>query len=289
VLELRELASTIVPTENDVLGARFESGGGILFWTANAVWRWSPPALPIKLCQYPIGSGEAWRSPLGGIVIVAALEASSLEVLEVGHSCRQRRVVLALPSAADWSLRANDARLVGAPLGDLWILSQSPRRAIAVELVNVNDGTSETVGVRGASMRISTLDAFLTSAWDSSLVLTERRYPFRSYLLGAGGQLRRVLAPYEHTSQSQRQELLAERILLSIHHLPPGYLQILADLASDRRTLVTFDSRGQMLRSREVTLAFGVADVDRNGRLVVFRDTGRNELVLYRWWWRRDS
>lgn len=75
------------------------------------------------------------------------------------------------------------------------------------------------------------------------------------------------------------------------HGLPPldlgkGYLQVLVDLASDRRLLRILDQSGNEIRSRELVGAIAfIASDPESASAVAVRVLDATELVVYRWRW----
>lgn len=68
--------------------------------------------------------------------------------------------------------------------------------------------------------------------------------------------------------------------------LDSGFVQVLADLASDRRHLVIYDSSGAFQRRRVIDVPFGILDTAPNRRqLLALRRTDRVEILTYEWTW----
>lgn len=68
-----------------------------------------------------------------------------------------------------------------------------------------------------------------------------------------------------------------------------GFLQILADLGSDRRHLLIYDTSGAFKRRRVIDVPFGVLDtVPERQELLALRRTDRVEILTYRWSWQSD-
>jgi hypothetical protein len=65
--------------------------------------------------------------------------------------------------------------------------------------------------------------------------------------------------------------------------LSNGYLQVLSDLRSDMRVIVTYDTDGRVVRSRRIDAPIGfVLSTPHVNRLVAVRAIGAPEIVLYR-------
>jgi hypothetical protein len=68
--------------------------------------------------------------------------------------------------------------------------------------------------------------------------------------------------------------------------LDSGFVQVLADLASDRRHLVIYDSSGVFRRRRAIDVPFGILDTAPDRRqLLALRRTDRVEILTYEWTW----
>lgn len=66
--------------------------------------------------------------------------------------------------------------------------------------------------------------------------------------------------------------------------LDRGWIQTLADLRSDRRVIVVFDSTGAEVRRLEMDAPFGFVASSRDPQEVVaLRALGKAELIFYRW------
>lgn len=73
---------------------------------------------------------------------------------------------------------------------------------------------------------------------------------------------------------------------LPVRTLGNGYLQILSDLTSDRRLLVTYRADGSFSRADLVEASMGVLDVNETDKvLLAIRRSDRLELVTYSWQW----
>ena len=68
--------------------------------------------------------------------------------------------------------------------------------------------------------------------------------------------------------------------------LDSGFVQVLADLASDRRHLVIYDSSGAFRRRRAIDVPFGILDtVPDRRQLLALRRTDRVKILTYEWTW----
>jgi len=69
--------------------------------------------------------------------------------------------------------------------------------------------------------------------------------------------------------------------------LGSAFLQVVADLRSDRRLLFLFNSEGSLMRETVLDFPFGVLDTDIERRLLLaVRRPDGVELAVYSWSWR---
>jgi hypothetical protein len=80
---------------------------------------------------------------------------------------------------------------------------------------------------------------------------------------------------------------LNRTVSLPVLELDRGHLLVqLSDLTSDRRLMLVLDDRGQIIRATVLDVAIGFMASSPSRRLLLaLRDTGVQELVLYRWRW----
>ena len=134
--------------------------------------------------------------------------------------------------------------------------------------------------------RTSTLEqAFRLSVIRDRIVASLIGYPHLSFVIDSGGRVERVLDPaYDATSFKGAKD--SATVSIGVVGLGSGYLQVLADLTSDRRTLVLFDSLGVLTRARQLDAPWGPAEViEKESLLVAIRAFKPPELALYRWTW----
>ncbi len=68
--------------------------------------------------------------------------------------------------------------------------------------------------------------------------------------------------------------------------LDSGFVQTIADLRSDRRSLLLFGSDGRFIRSTQLDIPMAFVSADPMAhRLIALRDIDERELVEYRWRW----
>ncbi|MGQ0702015.1 MAG: hypothetical protein ACT4PM_02650 [Gemmatimonadales bacterium] len=79
-------------------------------------------------------------------------------------------------------------------------------------------------------------------------------------------------------------ESMALWYALPVVDLDQGYLQVLADLSSDKRRFSVFNDSGNIIRTRDVVAPIGIFTRDAR-RLLGMRFTDAPEIVEYGWRW----
>jgi hypothetical protein len=136
-----------------------------------------------------------------------------------------------------------------------------------------------------ADRGVPLLEMQLSAAGDEVL-LSDTRAPFTTLRLGPDGELRGRLEPGTPPGNGPG----ARWFPLPVVALDTGYVQVIADLASDARELVVFGADGRLLRTTriELPLAF-VSTVPGRRVLLGSRALGVREVVEYRWEWESDG
>jgi hypothetical protein len=71
--------------------------------------------------------------------------------------------------------------------------------------------------------------------------------------------------------------------------LDRGYIQTIADLRSDHRTLLLYAADGRFIRSSQLEVPMAVVSTDpQSERIIAVRDVGRQEVAVYKWRWRPE-
>lgn len=125
---------------------------------------------------------------------------------------------------------------------------------------------------------------------DSLLVLTVVRPPHTTRVYDTvGTQLLSFAPAFGPATAITAGQPAADWASLSTLPLDCGYLQVLADLRSDRRRLLVYDAAGRLLRETEMDVPIGFVSSSPSGRrLVATRHLGTSEIVQYRWRWVGD-
>ena len=122
------------------------------------------------------------------------------------------------------------------------------------------------------------------SASEKGTVVSARRFPF-AWSLREDAESGGAAAGRVPTADAGLYEEGAW-LGAGVFALDAGFLQVLADLESDRRHLILYDAAGARVRRYEMDVPFGIlATAPSSRRLLAVRRTDRVELVTYRWAW----
>jgi hypothetical protein len=114
------------------------------------------------------------------------------------------------------------------------------------------------------------------SASRGSFVLSSMRFPFAAVRIDQAGLRVGVL---EGRSAATTRDWIGLRVV----QLRGGFLQTIADPASDRRILLSFGLSGELMSRKEIDVAMGFLAASPNGNLAVaLRRTDFDEIVTYR-------
>lgn len=226
-----------------------------------------------------VGAGHL-RLPVG-----AAFVDGGIEVVDA-----QRRGIVAFAAdGAERGFRAIDAdgavrNAVRTRAG--WMVGLSSARDGYRVLNLAGDSAREVARIPadtsvGAELR----EGQLASDGDAVLV-TDTHAPFTTRRVPDDGTTAATLEPGLPADSVEG----AKWVPLPMLALGDGYVQVLADVTSDRRVLVLFDAAGRVLRQTRlaVPLAF-VTTVPGLHLLVGSRAVGARELIGYRWEWEREG
>jgi hypothetical protein len=132
------------------------------------------------------------------------------------------------------------------------------------------------------------------SAGERGIYISELSAPFRTWKRRSGheGSAFELLAGSRELVEHAATNRMPSRttVALPMLELDQGYLQQLSDLSRDRRLFVLYDQTGAIIRTSLLDVALGfVASDPATRRLLAVRDTGVQEVVLYRWSWSGGS
>lgn len=278
-LELAEIATYTLPPGMAVAGAGLSPDG-----TRLVVWG----SRPKSLLYFERGVGRVQsvsreHLPPGEIAGVAFLDNATLGIIHTGGG-------VSTAGWGNWTHRTprviSVSGIRSAVLGDdgWWLLAEGTGEGAALHFLS-GDGVSSPMHVM--PLAASPDRTFLsTAAGDVLVALRYSPYPvwriavdgrivagMQSDRLPPGGAAERDPPPYW--------------MGLSALSVPPGVIQVIADVTSDDRLLVTYDDMGNVVSSRIVQAPFGlIAAASHAQVLAALRTFEVSEIVLYSWRWR---
>lgn len=278
-LELTELATYMLPPGMAVEGAALSpSGARVVVWGSR----------PRGFLYFERGVGgvrsvSRERLPPGEIAGVAFLDDSTLGIIHAGG-----RV-----STVEWgSWKHRTPRLIpvsgirSAALGDSgwWLLAEGAGEDAALHFLP-GDGVSNPVHVM--PLAASPDGAFLATAGTDALVAL-RDSPFLVWRIGVDGEVVAGMQPDRPPSNGTAERDPPPRWMgLSALAVAPGVIQVIADVTSDDRLLVTYDDSGDVASSRVLQAPFGLIAVASDAQvLAALRTFEASEIVVYSWRWR---
>ena len=278
-LELTEIATYTLPPGMAVEGAALSPSGARV-----AVWG----SRPRGFLYFERGVGGARsvpreRLPPEGIAGVAFFDDSTLGIIDAGG-----RV-----SAVEWgSWKHRTSRVIpvsgirSAALGDggWWLLAEGTGEDAALHFLP-GDGVSSPKHVM--PLAASPDQAFLATAGTDALVAL-RDSPFLVWRIGVDGDVVAGMQPDRlPPSSAAGSDPPPYWMGLSALSVAPGVIQVIADVTSDDRLLVTYDDRGDVASSRVLQAPFGLIAVASHAQiLAALRTFDVSEIVLYSWRWR---
>ena len=278
-LEFSQIRVLPLPTEFRLAGAAISPAGSRV-----VAWSTDPPIFLLG----DVNSGStrllSTAPPVAGATFVTP---DSIELITPSGSI----AIFDWPSA---TLTSSDAfglrdslQLTGArraPRG-WWLLDRTDEPSSSRLLFATADRAvldpQQLLSVAAAPERL-----FLSTAGDDAL-LTLRTAPFTFWRISHDGEIvntvqldptsRATMLPDYSTANKSR-----TWFALSTFLLRDTYLQLIADIQSDRRILVSYDGEGNLLSHHAVDAPFGVVDVARAVDIaLVVRTFTSSELVFY--------
>lgn len=141
--------------------------------------------------------------------------------------------------------------------------------------------------IRPDTVRGGVLPPYRLAPATAGVLLTEAEPPFRTWPVSAES----VGAGFVPSGANYpRREGVQQWVSGPVVDLGEAMVQTLADLASDRRVMVVYDSRGREVSKTVIDVPMALVGITRDRRHVVaVRNLGEAEVVLYRWSWRSDN
>ena len=239
-------------------GALSPRGDAILFWSGDTVWIASTRHAEVRaVCP------ERVRAPLGAAFVgaPAAGRAPAIEIIDGGIEGEEepRLIRFADGQCRDTAWSGPDPSLPIARDASGWVSDFEVPIAWSDSAV-----ISVSSGPRG-------------------IIVSSRRFPF-AWATAADGDSRSAAGRVPAGNESYYGN--DPWIGTGVFALDSGFVQVLADLASDRRDLVFYDSSGAFKRRQVIDVPFGILDTAPDRRqLLAIRRTDRVEILTYEWTW----
>ena len=278
VLELQEMGTHPVPPGVTVAGSALsEDGQRLLAWSGDV-----PSVLLYDGSSVDPRRLSAYGPVVGGRFL-------SRDTAELVHSDGTRSH---LAWDAPSTLRVEYPALAEAHAavrgrGGWWLLVPSASGDEAELHFMPDRAISDSTLV--ATLWPSTNRIFLATAEADALVAF-RHPPHTVWRIAMDGEVVASMQPDPHPTAFQQGDLPPNWLTLSALYLDPGVIQVIADVTSDRRLLVTYDAGGDMRSQRLIAAPFGfVATASQVPIMVALRTFENSELVVYSWHWRTTN
>ena len=280
-LELTEVATFALPHGMTVAGAALSPDGArVIVWGSR----------PRSFLYFERGVGGV-RSvppehlPPGEIAGVAFLDDATLGIIDAGG-------VVSTAEWGNWTHLTVPPRVIpvsgirSAAWGDdgWWLLAAGAGEDAALHFLP-SDGVSSPIHVM--PLAVSPDRAFLSTAAADALVVF-RDSPYPVWRIAADGKIVAGMQPARlPPSGAVKRDPPPYWMGLSALSVAPGVVQVIADVTSDDRLLVTYDDKGDVLSNRVVQAPFGLVAVASRAQVIAaLRTFETSEIVLYSWRWR---
>ena len=280
-LELTEVATFALPHGLTVAGAALSPDGA-----RAVVWGSRPRSfLYVERGVGGVRSVPREHLPPGEIAGVAFLDDATLGIIHAEGT-------VSTVEWGNWTHRTVPPRVIpvsgirSAALGDdgWWLLVEVTSEDGALHFLP-GDGVSSPRHVM--PLAASPDQAFLSTAAADALVVF-RDSPYPVWRIAVDGKIVAGMQPDRlPPSGAAERDPPPYWMSLSALSIVPGVIQVIADVTSDDRLLVTYDDHGDVLSSRVVQAPFGLVAVASRARvLAALRTFETSEIVLYSWRWR---
>jgi len=270
-LKLVEERAIVLPSALVITQGSLSDHGHILLWGPENSWI-VQEGEAVPLCGYPVphvlnarigvvGEVEAILGPPNQGLLISSQEGCQFK--ELGNA------LVELEAAAS--------------VGNGWIALGAGGGLIEVTL------TGQTRSMPASSRSVATLAEAASDnlpSWmapaGGGIILGQRGPPF-TWLFSSleAGEI--LATPFDREAALAVQEMVSTGVVSA----SPGFLQVVADLRSERRTLITFDQDGKRIRATEVAVPLGVlASNERTKRILAVRRTDLLEVVVYNYSWK---
>ena len=274
-LELVETRAHRLPPGYALGGAAISADGNrLLAWSVNGA----------ELLVYDQAPDSPRRLPGTHRAAGAAFgDSSSIAVLNINGALSTLALDGSVASGGR-VFRASDIRSAVGGVNGWWALTG----AVAGNSTELHfapaGGTSDSTRVLLLLPRPER--RFLATA-ESDALVTLRDPPHTVWRIAADGRVIASMQPDRLSTVLSESEHPSSWKALSAFPLGAGFVQILADVSSDGRVIVTYGARGEPLAHRHLEAPFGFVAVGSvpSRTVVALRTLEHGELVVYSWCW----
>lgn len=274
-LSLSVIAAYDHPVGDPIYGGTLSADSSALTWTRTAVVRHDARGSEF-LCEDEVVRPLSAEGLPNGVVEIVDSTRNSVLRHDPTSGCR---VAFQIPV---------DAPLVlAARLDDGWLLAHAP----TPDRLQYRILTSDAMGrVAQPSTRVfsaseSFRDTPLVTAAGSTIIQSHSRWPFHWQQRDNVGTVLLHSSAVRDSSPLGGAEYRSW-IGLAVIPLDRGFIQTLADLRSDSRFLVRYDSHGAVVTAVNLSVPVGFMDSRPELALALgLRETDRKEILVYRWHW----
>jgi len=275
-LSLEEVEAITISSSLALVQGVLGPSGEALVWENSRLWGLERDSL-VELCP----------NKFQRILSVSFLDSGRAEI--VGGGAQTHLVRLAGHECEDVPLPSGLSHVVGGALvAGRWRLLSIGPLGVALWEGTPNAWTSSSLDAPEVLVDMlllaqsDTLPVWVAASEEGFLV-NVRSNPFTWAQITAGVRTQLKANPLILAPQSA---IGHNWVSTGVVDLSQGFLQVIADLSSDRRLLLLFSSEQEPIRSREIRLPFGLlAARPADSTILALRRTDRLELVRYRYSW----
>lgn len=281
-LELIESLVVALPASDQVVGGKLLGPDSVAYWTNSSVQVLTKGlSTSSTLCGGLLDWPRAVAHADGGTE-VEILDRRGIVVSHIGGRCVRRdlhgssgSISSGIRTARGWVWVERD------PDGVTSMNSEFPIAHVSQSLT----------GAFKLGERDSTLNTLLLSPSGEGFAVTLSQEPFAWAVFLRDSMIRSGKPPPGVLDTSSFQLIDPSGvapwwITTGLVDLGSAFLQVIADLRSDRRMLLLFNASGSFVRATALDFPFGVLDSDpAQRRLLAIRRPDSLELVVYSWGW----
>ncbi|WP_428104006.1 hypothetical protein [Candidatus Palauibacter sp.] len=272
-------------------GTLSPDGGQHLFWNDDTVWVASTDQSEVRavcpgIVRTPLGAAFVRDTTRADSVAIEVIDGGAGEdiaprlVRSVGRQCRTET----------WNVPEPARPLTHA--AGLWAfvteIPPTPRVKPPMNRVTLSMTDGHTVRPTTLDLPASWSDsvALVLSGTSRVIILSSRLLPFSWIATDDAG---RVTVVGAIPTSNELFYTYDTWVGTGVFALDSGFVQVLADLESDRRHLIIYDSLGAFRRRTILDVPFGILHtLPHRQELLALRRTDRLEILTYRWSWQSD-